>query len=336
MDDLLTIQELISKLGISRATAYRFLSEGMPYCKVGAKRYFDLGAVQEFIEKRRDDLKDALTIGNEYTNDEIVNIFKCGLMGGMRRSHSKNALVLISFSDGQEKLYEDYWNDDILFYTGQGQIGDQSFDFAQNKTLYESNQNGITVYLFERFTNQKYQYRGIVKLVDTPFMSEEIDIKGNKRKVCKFPLKLINDTNFLSKEFLEQEDMTKQKIAKDFIEKSNDPIDVKLSQPISEITVISKHTTYNPIVGAYVKLRASGHCEFCGAKAPFEKDGEPYLELVHIIPSSDGGQDNVDNLAALCPNCAARITQLKSVIDREALQERVRLSEKAIQAKLHN
>lgn len=37
-----------------------------------------------------------LAIGQEISNSDLVSIFKCGNMGGMRRSHTTNTLVLVS------------------------------------------------------------------------------------------------------------------------------------------------------------------------------------------------------------------------------------------------
>ncbi|HFF3786519.1 HNH endonuclease [Enterobacter mori] len=61
----------------------------------------------------------------------------------------------------------------------------------------------------------------------------------------------------------------------------------------------------NPDVVAEVLLRAQNNCECCDAPAPFQrtKDGRYYLEVHHIIPLSENGEDNVDNAIALCPNC---------------------------------
>lgn len=66
----------------------------------------------------------------------------------------------------------------------------------------------------------------------------------------------------------------------------------------------SKVYARDPSVVAFVEARADGHCELCGAAAPFKRpDGSPYLEVHHITPLSEGGPDIVDNAAALCPNC---------------------------------
>lgn len=61
----------------------------------------------------------------------------------------------------------------------------------------------------------------------------------------------------------------------------------------------------NPDVIAEALNRANGHCELCGAEAPFKRvsDNSPYLEVHHITPLAENGEDSVDNTLALCPNC---------------------------------
>ncbi len=61
----------------------------------------------------------------------------------------------------------------------------------------------------------------------------------------------------------------------------------------------------NSDVVVEVMIRANGVCEECGCNAPFfrSSDGTPYLEIHHILPLSEGGDDTVENALALCPNC---------------------------------
>lgn len=61
----------------------------------------------------------------------------------------------------------------------------------------------------------------------------------------------------------------------------------------------------NADVAAEVLIRAKGHCENCGAAAPFvrAKDYTPYLEVHHRIPLAEDGDDTLENAVALCPNC---------------------------------
>lgn len=69
--------------------------------------------------------------------------------------------------------------------------------------------------------------------------------------------------------------------------------------------VISLGFRRNADVIVAVLIRANGLCESCFEKAPFlrRSDGSPYLEVHHRVPLSHGGEDTVENAAALCPNC---------------------------------
>jgi len=61
-------------------------------------------------------------------------------------------------------------------------------------------------------------------------------------------------------------------------------------------------------VREYVKRRADGTCEGCGEPAPFtSKTGAPYLHAHHIQELSDGGEDTIESVIALCPNCHYRV-----------------------------
>lgn len=72
-------------------------------------------------------------------------------------------------------------------------------------------------------------------------------------------------------------------------------------------TVTSVVYNREPLVKQNTLLRASGKCEFCNCVAPFIKeDGEPYLEVHHYVPLSEGGADATNNTLALCPNCHRR------------------------------
>lgn len=42
-----------------------------------------------------------------------------------------------------------------------------------------------------------------------------------------------------------------------------------------------------------------------------DKKGQPFLEVHHIHYLSNGGNDTIDNVIALCPNCHRKIPQLE-------------------------
>ncbi|HBX65846.1 MAG: hypothetical protein CL670_10405 [Balneola sp.] len=61
----------------------------------------------------------------------------------------------------------------------------------------------------------------------------------------------------------------------------------------------------NPDIIVEALKRADGFCENCKKPAPFHRasDGTPFLEVHHIKSLSDGGEDTLENVVALCPNC---------------------------------
>jgi 5-methylcytosine-specific restriction enzyme A len=70
------------------------------------------------------------------------------------------------------------------------------------------------------------------------------------------------------------------------------------------IQVISTGYKRNSDVIAEVRERAKGICERCLNPAPFiNKNGDPYLEVHHIITLAKNGDDTIENAQALCPNC---------------------------------
>ena len=131
--------------------------------------------------------KPPFEVGAIVSNAVMTEAFKVGNMGGMRRSKTTGTLVLIS--DNTKGLYHDKWHDGILHYTGMGIIGDQVLRDNQNKTLAESDTNGVEVHLFEVDTSGKYTYQGVVKFAGEPYQETQPDDNGDPRKVWIFPLK---------------------------------------------------------------------------------------------------------------------------------------------------
>jgi 5-methylcytosine-specific restriction protein A len=113
--------------------------------------------------------------GDVLDNKYLYKIFQCGARGGMRRSLATNSLVLIF--DHTKELYKDNWEDGFLLYTGMGLYNDQSIEYMQNKTLAESNNNGVNIVLFEVF------HKGHVKLIREPYQADQLDAADNMRKV---------------------------------------------------------------------------------------------------------------------------------------------------------
>ena len=146
-----------------------------------------------------------LEIGQILKNSEIVEIFKCGNMGGMRRSKATNTLILVS--DYTKGIYHDKWIGGVLHYTGMGKSGDQDIHWAQNATLAGCGQNGVDIHLFEVMEPGEYIYCGRIELVSKPYVDIQPDIDGNDRKVWMFPICPIPENNVKKPEMFVFKDM---------------------------------------------------------------------------------------------------------------------------------
>lgn len=134
-----------------------------------------------------------LKIGQVIKNVDIVEIFKCGNMGGMRRSKKTNTLVIVS--DYTKGLYQDKWIGGVLHYTGMGKSGDQDIQWAQNITLADSSYNGVDVHLFEVMDVGEYIYCGRIELVSKPYTDVQPGEDGKNRKVWIFPIRPVPDND---------------------------------------------------------------------------------------------------------------------------------------------
>lgn len=75
----------------------------------------------------------------------------------------------------------------------------------------------------------------------------------------------------------------------------------------SKSTVSSASFLRSPAVRAFVLQVARGKCELCGRDAPFlDRSNEPFLEVHHVVPLTEGGPDTTCNAVGLCPNCHRR------------------------------
>ena len=134
-----------------------------------------------------------LEIGQIIKNPDLVSIFKCGNMGGMRRSRETNTLVIVS--DYTKGIYHDKWIGGVLHYTGMGKNGDQDIGWAQNATLASCGRNGVDIHLFEVIDPGEYVYCGRVELVEKPYADTQLGENGNRRRVWMFPIRPVPDND---------------------------------------------------------------------------------------------------------------------------------------------
>ncbi|MEN8398425.1 HNH endonuclease [Acinetobacter towneri] len=260
--------------------------------------------------------------GDILSNQDLGILFGCGNSGGMSRAKKTNSLIIIS--SHVDSIYEDRWDGDVLLYTGMGLNGDQSLDFNQNKTLSQSQVNGVQVFLFEQFKVNEYTYLGPVELISEPYTEQQPGQNGHIRTVYIFPLKLKNGERYIDEETIQTWQEKRQKQAKKLsLDELKDR--VSKSNPISnEYKTVVKQYVRSAYVVEYAKRLAKGVCQLCDQPVPFhDKKGIPYLETHHIVWLARGGEDTISNTVALCPNCHKRMHLLDLEEDKVKLLSRV-------------
>lgn len=106
------------------------------------------------------------------------------------------------------------------------------------------------------------------------------------------------------KKLIDDETLEIQRSRSDTVEARRKRLSSASKKP-ERIRVYSYTYRRNPDVVVEALDRAAGSCEICSRPAPFIRatDGSPFLEVHHLIPLTDGGDDSVENVVALCPNC---------------------------------
>jgi len=135
--------------------------------------------------------------GIVYTRQDLISAFKGAFQGGINICKRTNTIVIIS-KHTRNRIYDDkLFDGDMMFYTGEGQIGDQRM-WKGNKAILEAKSLSRDIHLFVVFDPTKYTYFGKVDLVQEPFFKSEKDVNGDIRKVIKFPMMRRSSTRKLT------------------------------------------------------------------------------------------------------------------------------------------
>ena len=238
------------------------------------------------------------------------------LLGGQRRGGISTPLeskyiLLFTGETGKEFGYYDEWTDDGIFlYTGEGQQGNMEFHKG-NAAIHNHLANGKELLLFS------YVKDGYVRFVDQMICTgyhfdNRPDSKGRSRSVIIFELTPVDAFGKSESAETNSEDLSE--------EFSLETLRAKALASSTSGQTPSEHraASYDRsrAISLYVQKRASGTCEGCGAPAPFTTaSGKPYLEIHHIRRLSDGGPDHPQWVVAVCPNCHRRAHYAADSVD---------------------
>ena len=243
--------------------------------------------------------------------------------GGMRRSHATDSLVLIA--DHTQSLYENRWIDGCFHFSGIGKKGDQQLGFSQNKTLAESTDSPISVFLFKVFEAGRYVYAGRVSLAGEPYTASHPDVEGSCRGVWVFPLQLIEGDRSLriAEELIRKNRRRSERLARNLSDKELVKRAANIKSRAGCRRAITDLYEKNVFVAELSRRKANGICQLCDQPAPFnDRHGRPYLETHHITWIAAGGEDTIENSVALCPNCHAKMHKLNRKSDQRKLKKK--------------
>lgn len=236
-----------------------------------------------------------------YKRSDIHSKFGGQQQGCISTPRDHNFIMIFTGQSGKRYGYSDNWSDDGIFmFYGEGLIGDMEF-IRGNAAIQNHTNDSKEIYLFE------YVRRGYVKyltrLIYTGFrFSQGRDSQGNSRETIIFelcPIDIFSDEN---PEGLFEEHLERYSLAELRNKALQNPTE-------KTIPVKRKIEAYNRsrAVNLYAIKRSGGICEGCGSPAPFyNKLGDPYLEVHHILRLTDDGPDHPKWVIAVCPNCHRR------------------------------
>jgi len=258
--------------------------------------------------------------GDVLTHRQILDLFQCQAQSGIRASRTTNTLVVTTtpYADYPGRLI-----DGVLHFAGVGQEGDQRLS-GKNKTLAESNTNGVAVHLFEVFVSNQATYRGRVVLAGEPYQERQLDKNGDERSVWVFPLRLADGAALppLPAALLEEAAESRTREARRLSDEELKRRARLARKTPGQRIVTSTYYERNPHVAELSKRRAQGACQLCQQPAPFETRKGPFLETHHIIWLAKGGEDSIANTVALCPNCHRKVHSLHLASDLKLLKSR--------------
>ncbi len=116
------------------------------------------------------------------------------------------------------------------------------------------------------------------------------------------------DNIFLKYEILDNEEQSEIQVK---LHKGKKSVKINIYQSITELQkndnsklIEIKGTQYkrNNYLMALIKEYRGYSCQFCQTKIP-KSDGSYYIEACHIKAKADGGNDTLENILILCPNC---------------------------------
>lgn len=249
--------------------------------------------ISDFIVGHKYSVYDILILARNYDT-------RAGGMFVLEANDDEPAAVIIKATllNGR---YPNKWveHGEILKYYLKSISGKFGIHFKANNVILTN--PDVPIVTFTRDSeSDPFVYRGIfkyVKLVDEKEQGAKAFIlRKSERSSASTVMSLVDVQNKLEKNI----EVAKKRAKSERLKRLENAPKRPLSYAVTTTAFLR-----NSDVIAEVLERANGVCESCVKPAPFlrSSNGEPYLEVHHRLPLSQGGEDTVVNAIALCPNC---------------------------------
>jgi 5-methylcytosine-specific restriction enzyme A len=129
-------------------------------------------------------------LGRTYKRSDIHDAYGGSRQSGISPTAKFPHIFIFSSETGHQHGYKDQWeNDDVFSYTGEGQANDMNF-IRGNLALKNHIRNGKRVFLFIYESKGKVRFEAELELIDFDFFIGP-DTKGKERTGIKFFFKRI-------------------------------------------------------------------------------------------------------------------------------------------------
>ena len=221
-------------------------------------------------------------IGKEYKRkEEIHGVYGGQAQGGISTPKNHPVVFIFTSDSGEQHGYRDEYHDDGLFwYTGEGQIGDMKM-VSGNKAIFEHAISGKAIHVFEYIRKAYVRYIGSAECLGY-HEEDRPDREGNNRTAFVFHLDIDSSGN----------ENTAAEPKAIFSPESPKQLKNKSIKDLRKAALSQSYRTSTP------KEKQES--------APFQTKSGPYLECHHVHRLADGGPDHPENVVALCPNCHRR------------------------------
>jgi 5-methylcytosine-specific restriction protein A len=124
-------------------------------------------------------------LGNIHKRSQIHDLYGGNRQAGISVSANYPYIFIFSLQSGHQHGYKDQWeNEDVFSYTGEGQIGDMQFARG-NLSLRDHIKSGKQIFLFTEDKRSFVKFEAELELVDFDYYTGN-DRESNERTAIKF------------------------------------------------------------------------------------------------------------------------------------------------------